>query len=84
MRGLVIISGGQTGADRVALDWAIRHHVPHAGWCPNGRLAEDGPLPRCYQLHETETSDYAERTGPVIDAKPIPGWNNLEATSGVD
>ena len=41
-RGLKIVSGGQTGADRAALDWAIAHQIPHRGWCPKGRLAEDG------------------------------------------
>jgi Circularly permutated YpsA SLOG family len=37
-----IIAGGQTGADRVALVWAITHSIPHGGWCPPGRRAEDG------------------------------------------
>ena len=58
----MIISGGQTGADRAALDWAIAHNVPHGGWCPRGRLAEDGPIPSIYALHETATSRYPERT----------------------
>lgn len=57
-----IISGGQTGADRAALDWALHHGVKHGGWCPRGRLAEDGPLPPRYLLQETPTSDYAQRT----------------------
>ena len=57
-----IISGGQTGADRAALDFAIAHGIPHGGWCPQGRLAEDGPIPARYQLSETPTSDYAQRT----------------------
>ena len=57
-----IISGGQTGADRSALDFAITHGLPHGGWCPRGRLAEDGPISARYQLTETPTSDYAERT----------------------
>lgn len=39
-----VISGGQTGADRAALDWAIEHGIPHGGWCPKGRRAEDGPI----------------------------------------
>ena len=42
-----IISGGQTGADQGALDAAIELDIPHGGWIPKGRLAEDGPLPRC-------------------------------------
>ena len=39
-----IVSGGQTGSDRAALDWAIFHDLPHGGWCPKGRKAEDGTL----------------------------------------
>jgi hypothetical protein len=57
-----IVSGGQTGADRAALDWAIACGIPHGGWCPRGRLAEDGAIPARYQLTETPTSDSAERT----------------------
>jgi hypothetical protein len=36
-----VVSGGQTGADRAALDLAIERGIPHGGWCPKGRLAED-------------------------------------------
>ena len=50
-----ILSGGQTGADRAALDWAIEHGIPHGGWCPKGRWAEDGPIDGRYQLQETPT-----------------------------
>lgn len=57
-----IVSGGQTGADRAALDWAIAHGIDHGGWCPKGRRAEDGPLAPRYVLRETESSDYLERT----------------------
>jgi hypothetical protein len=57
-----IVSGGQTGVDRAALDVAIVRGLPHGGWCPRGRLAEDGPIPAHYQLRETPTSDYTERT----------------------
>ena len=51
-----IVSGGQTGADRAALDWALRHDIQHGGWCPNGGLASDGPLDLVYQLRETESA----------------------------
>lgn len=59
---LRIISGGQTGADRAALDWAIKHDIPHGGWCPKGRRAEDGAIPDCYELVETPTRNYRQRT----------------------
>lgn len=57
-----IVSGGQTGVDRAALDAAIAIGLDHGGWCPAGRLAEDGTVPSRYQLVETATSDYAFRT----------------------
>lgn len=57
-----IVSGGQTGADRAALDWAIAHSVAHGGWCPAGRVAEDGPIDKRYALQETPLPDYIQRT----------------------
>ena len=57
-----IISGGQTGADRAALDWAIERGVPHGGWCPKGRKAEDGAIDQRYNLVETPSEDYSQRT----------------------
>lgn len=59
---LVIVSGGQTGADRAALDFALSHAIPHDGWAPRGRLAEDGPLAPKYRLRETPSASYAQRT----------------------
>ncbi|HEX3601511.1 MAG TPA: putative molybdenum carrier protein [Lacipirellulaceae bacterium] len=59
---ITIISGGQTGADRAALDFAIERGLPHGGWCPRGRLAEDGPIPARYELRETPSRKYAQRT----------------------
>jgi len=57
------MSGGQTGVDRAALDFAIRHGIAYGGFIPKGRWAEDGRIPDVYQgLVETETSDPAERT----------------------
>jgi hypothetical protein len=64
-----IISGGQTGADRAALDVAIKLGIPHGGWIPKGRLTEEGPLPEKYQLQEMATESYPERTEQnVIDS----------------
>ena len=57
-----IISGGQTGVDRAALDWAISRNISHGGWCPKGRVASDGPLPIRYLLRETESDGYRQRT----------------------
>jgi len=57
-----IVSGGQTGVDRAALDFAIRHGYEHGGWCPRGRLAEDGVIPTIYRLCETDSPGYDERT----------------------
>lgn len=57
-----IISGGQTGADRAALDVAIKFGFDHGGWIPKGRLTEDGPLPERYHLVETGSVQYPVRT----------------------
>jgi hypothetical protein len=57
-----IVSGGQTGVDRAALDFALARGLPHGGWCPRGRLAEDGALDGCYALRETPKADYPQRT----------------------
>ncbi|MBU8850164.1 MAG: putative molybdenum carrier protein [Desulfobacterales bacterium] len=57
-----IISGGQTGADRAALDVAIKFNIEHGGWLPKGRKTEKGPLPVKYQLNEMDTADYKART----------------------
>jgi len=57
-----IISGGQTGAESVALDAAINVGLPHGGWIPKGRLTEDSPLPEKYNYEEMPSSSYPERT----------------------
>ena len=57
-----IISGGQTGVDRAALDVAIELGIACGGWCPKGRGSEDGPIPDQYPLIETPSSDSAQRT----------------------
>lgn len=64
-----LISGGQTGADRGGLDAAIEIGIPHGGWCPLGRLAEDGRVPEKYQLTEAFSANYSVRTNRnVVDA----------------
>ncbi|MDH3717745.1 MAG: putative molybdenum carrier protein [Planctomycetota bacterium] len=57
-----VISGGQTGVDRGGLDAAIAAKIQHGGWCPQGRRAEDGVIPRGYRLKPTESADYKVRT----------------------
>jgi hypothetical protein len=57
-----IVSGGQTGVDRASLELAIALNIPHGGWCPKGRKAEDGVIAAIYQLDETPTSEYRQRT----------------------
>ena len=57
-----VVSGGQTGVDRGALDAAIELGIPHAGKCPRGRIAEDGRIPDRYELEETESRRYSVRT----------------------
>ena len=57
-----IISGGQTGVDRGALRAAIALGIPHGGWCPSGRRAEDGRIPDEFQLQECDSPDYYVRT----------------------
>ncbi len=57
-----IVSGGQTGVDRAALDIALEKGLPRGGWCPKGRKAEDGALDPRYPLIETPLEDYWQRT----------------------
>jgi hypothetical protein len=57
-----IISGGQTGVDRAALDAALRHGIESGGWCPTGRLDEFGRIPDRYPVKELENGGFTERT----------------------
>lgn len=57
-----IVSGGQTGADRAGLDWAMANDIPHGGYCPSGRIAEDGTIPDRYRLTELRSHAYETRT----------------------
>ena len=66
---LVIISGGQTGVDRAALDFALHNNMICRGWRPLGRQAEDGPIQTLYPLDQTFSSDPKVRTEMnVIDS----------------
>lgn len=57
-----VLSGGQTGVDRAALDAALASGLAIGGWCPKGRRAEDGAIPDRYPLLETESAEYDDRT----------------------
>jgi len=59
---LKIVSGGQTGVDRAALDVALKRGVECDGWCPAGRLDEFGKIPDQYPVQELEIGGFAERT----------------------
>jgi hypothetical protein len=66
---ITIMSGGQTGVDRGALDAALSLGNPCCGWCPDGRIAEDGVIPDIYPLQVLEGSGYRKRTKKnVIDS----------------
>ncbi|MBI2889369.1 MAG: putative molybdenum carrier protein [Nitrospirae bacterium] len=80
-----IVSGGQTGVDRAALDAAIEVGLPHGGWCPKGRVAEDGRIPERYQLRETDTPIEAERTEKnVLDSDGTLILNASELSGGTE
>ena len=61
-----IVSGGQSGVDRAALDAAIASGLEHGGWCPKGRRAEDGRIAECYHLDETPRVGYQKRTAWTV------------------
>jgi hypothetical protein len=61
-RQVKIISGGQTGVDRAALDAALKQRIDCGGWCPAGRLDEFGRIPDRYPVNELEGGGFTERT----------------------
>lgn len=67
-----VISGGQTGVDRAALEAAIAVGIPIGGFCPLGRRSEDGPVPDRYPLTELASRGYEERTR-AVPARKEPG-----------
>jgi len=80
-----IISGGQTGADRAALEFALKFFKPHGGWIPKGRITEDGPLPDKYQLQEMPTTSYPARTEQnVKDSDGTVIFSRGKPTGGTD
>ncbi|MGD2271689.1 MAG: putative molybdenum carrier protein [Desulfobacterales bacterium] len=56
-----IISGGQSGVERAALDLAIKLDIPHGGWITRGRLTQDGVLPDTYKLNELPSASHSEQ-----------------------
>ena len=62
VKALKIISGGQTGVDRAALDVALRHGIECGGWCPAGRLDEFVKIPDHYPVQELQAGGFRERT----------------------
>lgn len=89
-RQLRVVSGGQTGVDRAALEVAAFLEIEQGGWCPRGRLAEDGPIPDRFPMRETDTPDYAVRTRwnvrdsdatLIIAPQPLSGGTALTANA---
>jgi hypothetical protein len=75
-----LVSGGQSGVDRAALDAALELGLPCGGWCPKGRKAEDGPIADRYPLTETPSAQYSQRTRWNIrdsDGTLILSWGEL-------
>lgn len=63
----LVISGGQTGADRGGLDAAVALGIEHLALVPRGRRAEDGAVPECYRTEEHESPDYLPRTRACVE-----------------
>jgi hypothetical protein len=75
-----IVSGGQTGADRAALDWALFHKLPCGGWCPKGRKAED--LERLTSLQSLNLGHCEQLSGDLSPLAGIASCQSWPVTSG--
>jgi Circularly permutated YpsA SLOG family len=71
VKAIKIISGGQTGVDRAALDVAVAHGIDCGGWCPAGRWDEFGKIPDHYPVQELPDGGFTERT-----------WENVKDSDG--
>jgi hypothetical protein len=81
-----IVSGGQTGVDRAALDVALELGISCGGWCPKGRKAEDGPIDIRYPLNETHSANYRVRTERNVresDGTLIFTWREPKGGTGL-
>jgi len=79
--GLFVRAGGQTGVDRAALDVALTLGISCGGWCPKGRMAEDGRIPDEYPLKETDSENSEERTTLNVkssDATIVIYWDQFD------
>jgi len=80
---LIIVSGGQTGVDRAALDVAIKRGITYRGWCPAGRWAEDGIIHERYHLRMTPSKNPAQRTvWNVRESNGLLMIGSLDSSSG--
>lgn len=82
---LTIISGGQTGVDRGALDGALAEGFACGGWCPANRQAEDGIIPEYYPLTPLADAGYRWRTRQNVmdsDATVIIFYGEIRTPSG--
>ncbi len=72
-----IISGGQTGVDQAALQVAINTGIDHGGWCPPGRVCENGLIPEQFKLKETPKE--RDASAPDVPRSQRTIWNVRDA-----